>query len=190
MVVERVLCTSGGHGDELWKQLLYIPDDDSTKHVHWNVWNTETCSMDTEIYYIHIIYIYVLIYWFIFIYLYSYNMSWELHVPPNNMSISFINFLEICDRGEVIPRQRRVSLTFRLARGKPCKCPWPTMCDSQCLGDCWVVGLILAVFFKHDSCFEFKIHKVLKHEQWSTPGLFALQWGWNTIPSCICGIIS
>ncbi|CAK9065846.1 Alkylated DNA repair protein ALKBH8 homolog (Alpha-ketoglutarate-dependent dioxygenase ALKBH8 homolog) (AtALKBH8) [Durusdinium trenchii] len=35
------------------------------------------------------------------------------------------------EEGKVIPRQRRVSLTFRRARGTPCACPWPTMCDSQ-----------------------------------------------------------
>lgn len=33
--------------------------------------------------------------------------------------------------GEVVPRGRRVSLTFRAARGRPCECAWPTMCDAQ-----------------------------------------------------------
>ncbi|CAE7474486.1 ALKBH8 [Symbiodinium natans] len=34
--------------------------------------------------------------------------------------------------GEVLPRSRRVSLTFRRARcGRPCDCQWPALCDSQ-----------------------------------------------------------
>lgn len=33
--------------------------------------------------------------------------------------------------GQVVPRTRRVSLTFRTARFKPCDCTWPMMCDAQ-----------------------------------------------------------
>lgn len=33
--------------------------------------------------------------------------------------------------GEVVPRRRRVSLTLRAARGRPCGCAWPASCDSQ-----------------------------------------------------------
>lgn len=33
--------------------------------------------------------------------------------------------------GEVIPRGRRVSLTFRAARFHPCSCKWPILCDAQ-----------------------------------------------------------
>ena len=34
--------------------------------------------------------------------------------------------------GEVVPRSRRVSLTFRRARRRQaCKCQWPSLCDSQ-----------------------------------------------------------
>merc|ERR1719401_180619 len=34
--------------------------------------------------------------------------------------------------GEVVPRTRRVSLTFRKARfAGPCTCSWPAMCDGQ-----------------------------------------------------------
>ncbi|CAE8643053.1 unnamed protein product, partial [Polarella glacialis] len=35
------------------------------------------------------------------------------------------------EEGEVLPRSRRVSLTFRRARGRPCDCRWPSMCDGQ-----------------------------------------------------------
>ena len=35
-------------------------------------------------------------------------------------------------KGQVVPRSRRVSLTFRRARrGQPCECRWPALCDSQ-----------------------------------------------------------
>merc|ERR1719277_657478 len=33
--------------------------------------------------------------------------------------------------GEVVPRRRRVSMTFRTARFRPCACQWPMMCDAQ-----------------------------------------------------------
>merc|ERR1712176_947260 len=33
--------------------------------------------------------------------------------------------------GEIVPRGRRVSLTFRTARSQPCNCKWPLLCNSQ-----------------------------------------------------------
>eukprot|EP00927_Polykrikos_kofoidii_P073803 TRINITY_DN69828_c0_g1_i1.p1 TRINITY_DN69828_c0_g1~~TRINITY_DN69828_c0_g1_i1.p1 ORF type:complete len:374 (-),score=62.01 TRINITY_DN69828_c0_g1_i1:49-1170(-) len=33
--------------------------------------------------------------------------------------------------GTVLPRGRRVSLTFRMAKTQPCSCAWPEMCDGQ-----------------------------------------------------------
>eukprot|EP00928_Gymnodinium_smaydae_P017200 TRINITY_DN16574_c0_g1_i1.p1 TRINITY_DN16574_c0_g1~~TRINITY_DN16574_c0_g1_i1.p1 ORF type:complete len:399 (+),score=78.86 TRINITY_DN16574_c0_g1_i1:68-1198(+) len=33
--------------------------------------------------------------------------------------------------GRVVPRGRRVSMTFRAARGRPCECGWPALCDAQ-----------------------------------------------------------
>lgn len=33
--------------------------------------------------------------------------------------------------GEAVPRGRRVSLTLRTARHRPCDCLWPAMCDAQ-----------------------------------------------------------
>merc|ERR1712181_35905 len=33
--------------------------------------------------------------------------------------------------GEAVPRGRRISLTLRKARHRPCDCAWPMMCDAQ-----------------------------------------------------------
>ncbi|GFR41729.1 hypothetical protein Agub_g2480, partial [Astrephomene gubernaculifera] len=33
--------------------------------------------------------------------------------------------------GQLLPRSRRLSLTFRKVRGYPCDCPYPDCCDSQ-----------------------------------------------------------
>mmetsp|Transcript_126889 Transcript_126889/g.201185 ORF Transcript_126889/g.201185 Transcript_126889/m.201185 type:complete len:408 (-) Transcript_126889:8-1231(-) len=35
------------------------------------------------------------------------------------------------DDGQAISRGRRISLTLRKARGHPCDCAWPMMCDAQ-----------------------------------------------------------
>lgn len=71
----------------------------------------------------------------------------ESHViwlPPNSLmvftgaarygwqhGIAGRKYDRVAPEGTLVPRARRVSLTFRTVQQRPCQCAWPAMCDSQ-----------------------------------------------------------
>ena len=165
MVVERVLRTSCDHG---W-QLLCIPDDDSTKHVHSDNWNTETYSVDNM--YISY-YICVHIYVYIFSHSYSYVCA---HTPPplhKKEKLFLKSVTHTTHNTEVKWSLDSDESPWHFAwhvenpvnvHGQPCV----TVSTLEIVGK----GRRLAWFwwfFLFHSCFEVMIQKELKHKQWST----------------------